>query len=364
MKFLYLVFLVGALAIAGVFSLENFESFSRVEVVTAPQPQPANISIFKKEETSTESEAFLNEPVLEVEKNVAQEKEEIKKVLASVIKEAPTEKKEEEVSVKKLMVQINSFNLSQGQVLLVEVNSPNSENISATFLGKDLKFFSVGSKQMAFYGVDAKQAPGLYSLVVTAGAEEDIKKIAVKDANFPVTKIVVTKKLEEEGFTPENIVQSIGKNENVQLKEAMEVSQETPYFFEPFRVPLNKKVVVGNFGNIRKEGESSLQHLGVDLDAAVGDPLYAMNNGKIVFQKKLPTYGNVIIIDHGIGIFSLYLHLSEFLKSDGVEVKKGDLIGRTGNTGYSIDPHLHLSLKVYGSSVDPLEFVKVSEGLR
>lgn len=349
MKILFLFVLVGAMAFAGFLSLDNLENFARVEVVQAP-PQTANILIEKEDEAST----TLEEAFEEVENEILTEvKEEPEPVIE--------EKVVEEVKEDELVVMVNTFNLYQGDVLLVTINS--EKKASVTFDGKKLAVFSQDGKQFAFYGADAKHVPGLYELVVKVGVEEDVKKIAVKDAKFPVTKIVVTPKLEEQGFTPENIVQSFEKNENVQIREAVEVSNVAPYFSESFRVPLDKKVIVGNFGNIRQSGESSFQHLGIDLDAKVGDPLYAMNDGKIIFQKTLPSYGNTIIIDHGVGIFSLYLHLDQFLKSLGDEVSRGDLIGRTGDTGYSIDPHLHLSLKINGASVNPLEFIESSKGL-
>jgi murein DD-endopeptidase MepM/ murein hydrolase activator NlpD len=115
---------------------------------------------------------------------------------------------------------------------------------------------------------------------------------------------------------------------------------------------------VGAFGNIRKSGDVSLQHLGVDLDANTGTPVYAINDGKVTgVLEGLINYGNTVIIDHGLGIFSLYLHLDEFKVSLGQTVKKDDVIGLSGNTGYSIAPHLHFSIKLNGASVDPVKFI-------
>jgi len=334
------------MVVTGVATIDNLNSLGRVEVVEAPLSQVANITI--KEILTPQKKAFVSSTTIKEDDKVSVKEVEGVNSIADLSE--------------KLGVELNSSNLEQGQVLFLRVSGFKNE-ISVNFLGKTLSLITLQDDIVAFAGIDAKQTPGNYDLVVTDGEEEVVKKIFVNDARFPVTKIVVTPKLEEQGFTPENIVQSFEKSENVQLREAMEYSREIPYFDKPFRVPLDKKVVVGNFGNIRQEGEAAFQHLGVDLDAAVGDSLYAMNNGKIIFQKELPTYGKTLIIDHGVGIFSIYLHLDQFLKNLGEEVLKGELVGRTGNTGYSIEPHLHLSLKINGASVDPLEFIKASEKL-
>jgi len=118
---------------------------------------------------------------------------------------------------------------------------------------------------------------------------------------------------------------------------------------------------VGAFGNIRKNGEIRLQHLGVDLEAEEGDYVYSINSGKVCFAREMTNYGKTIVIDHGLGIFSIYLHLSEFEAETGQQVLKGEVIGLVGSTGYSLAPHLHLSLKVKGSSVDPLKFIEATQ---
>ena len=97
------------------------------------------------------------------------------------------------------------------------------------------------------------------------------------------------------------------------------------------------------------------------MDATTNTLVYAVNDGEVKTTAGLIDYGNTIIIDHGLGIFSLYLHLNTFKVSEGQKVKRGDLIGYSGSTGYSIAPHLHFSIKVGSASVDPLRFVKTTQ---
>ena len=97
-------------------------------------------------------------------------------------------------------------------------------------------------------------------------------------------------------------------------------------------------------------------HLGVDIAALEQFPVKAANNGIIVFTDYLGIYGNTVIIDHGQGIFSLYSHLSSIKVKSGVEVKKGDVIANTGATGLAGGDHLHFSILVHGTFVNPKEW--------
>jgi murein DD-endopeptidase MepM/ murein hydrolase activator NlpD len=101
-----------------------------------------------------------------------------------------------------------------------------------------------------------------------------------------------------------------------------------------------------------------LRHLGVDLEAPLNTPVYAINDGIVKFAQNLSTYGKTIIIDHGFGIYSLYLHLNDFKVKENERVKRGEVIGLSGNTGYSLSPHLHFSIKIQGITVEPLNFIE------
>jgi murein DD-endopeptidase MepM/ murein hydrolase activator NlpD len=97
-------------------------------------------------------------------------------------------------------------------------------------------------------------------------------------------------------------------------------------------------------------------HHGQDFSAPYGTEVYATGAGKITYVGKDKGYGNFIIIQHGYGYESLYGHLSEFKIKTGDYVKRGDLIGLTGSTGYSTGPHLHYQINLYGKYQNPLYF--------
>jgi murein DD-endopeptidase len=100
-------------------------------------------------------------------------------------------------------------------------------------------------------------------------------------------------------------------------------------------------------------GKRGRPHGGVDFRGKVGDPIYAIQTGKVVLARPMYYEGNFTIIDHGGKIFSFYMHQSELLVKEGDRVQKGQLIGKIGSTGMSTGPHLHLGAKIYGKVIDP-----------
>ena len=117
------------------------------------------------------------------------------------------------------------------------------------------------------------------------------------------------------------------------------------------------------FGDFIGFGKYKLQHLGVDLKAPEKTEIYAVNDGKVVLTANLSNYGKTVIIDHGLGIFSMYLHLEEFKVSLGQMVGRGQTIGLSGDTGYVTGPHLHFSMRVDGTRVDPVGFITATKKL-
>ncbi len=104
----------------------------------------------------------------------------------------------------------------------------------------------------------------------------------------------------------------------------------------------------------QKIGEAT--HLGIDLASVAGSPVPAAAEGEVVFADYLGIYGNTIILDHGLGLFTLYAHLAGFTVSKGDHVKRGQLIAYTDTTGLAGGDHLHFGTIVQGVFVDPIEW--------
>lgn len=119
--------------------------------------------------------------------------------------------------------------------------------------------------------------------------------------------------------------------------------------------------VVAIFGEQRSyvyDGEAidSQLHQGYDLASIAHAKVPAANHGVVAFAGPLGIYGNTVVIDHGLGLASLYGHLSEITVESGRAVRKGDSLGRTGQTGLAGGDHLHFAMLVNGEFVDPLEW--------
>jgi len=253
--------------------------------------------------------------------------------------------------------------LFQGDALIIGLKlPPEVKLINLFFEDKKLNFYEFEKNYwLSFYGISVKHKPGVYSIKVDLSNNQQIKrKVIIKKKNFSITKVQTTKELEEKDFTLEKISQKINQ-ENELLKDIYSQKSEQVYFSKEFSYPLQDIKVVGDFGNIRKSQNNQFQHLGVDLEAKINTPVYSINDGIVKLAKELKTYGKTVIIDHGLSIKSIYLHLNEILVKENQIVKNKEIIGLTGNSGYSIEPHLHLSIKINENSVDPLKFIKDSK---
>jgi murein DD-endopeptidase MepM/ murein hydrolase activator NlpD len=98
-------------------------------------------------------------------------------------------------------------------------------------------------------------------------------------------------------------------------------------------------------------------HAGIDFAAAIGTPIYATADGKVVeVDVKFSGYGKMVVIDHGFGYRTRYAHMHDFAVRSGQNIKRGDLVGYVGNTGLSTAPHLHYEVLINGQHVDPVHY--------
>ena len=117
-----------------------------------------------------------------------------------------------------------------------------------------------------------------------------------------------------------------------------------------------------NFGHRRVfNGQPRAPHSGADLSAATGTPVRAANRGRVVLAKNLFFSGNAVFIDHGLGVYSVYLHLSEIGVEPGAMVGRGDVVGLAGATGRVTGPHLHWGVRVLDARVDPFSLLEPGE---
>jgi murein DD-endopeptidase MepM/ murein hydrolase activator NlpD len=219
-----------------------------------------------------------------------------------------------------------------------------------------------GNAVQAFFGVGVLIAPGSADVLIQA---TDIQG-ATTTVNQPVTVLKTDWTVDYITLPP-----GVGSDltpENVQAEEdllAATYAGVTPrQYGDSWLPPLDDMRVTGYFGEQRSfyGGPPTGHHGGTDLGADGGTPIHAINNGTVVIARELPERGNMVIIDHGGGIFSGYGHMSKILVVEGQTVAAGQEIGEVGTTGLSTGNHLHWELAVNGILVDGLRWLDGSQG--
>jgi len=195
------------------------------------------------------------------------------------------------------------------------------------------------------------------------------KKVEVKLDNgqvyIEVIKITPRMKIEKPLGIPENFggnTKAAGKALVTNLAQENKIisnteTSSTTLWSKAFVSPLKTLVITDEYGYGRNTVGYNITHKGTDFRAATGTEVMAINTGIVRVARHLDTYGNTIIVDHGNGLSSLYMHLSRIKIKAGQKVEAGQIVGLSGQTGYVSAPHLHLSIKVNGISIDPVKFL-------
>ncbi|MBX4200343.1 M23 family metallopeptidase [Candidatus Parcubacteria bacterium] len=229
---------------------------------------------------------------------------------------------------------------------------------SLTFNGKTVPTFINDGSPTALVGIDLKMPNGSYPVKVTLADGKVITK------NLIVGKRVIAE-------APLGIPESLGGNTPEGEKTLLNalaadnaVLANIPTVLEKlwqgkFAYPVENPEVTDVYGYTRLTVNTSISHKGTDFHAPPGTPVLAMNSGVVRINRFFTAYGNTIVIDHGFGISTMYMHLSKSDVKVADTVKKGQVIGLSGETGYAEGPHLHLTVKVNNISIDPMKFLEL-----
>lgn len=184
-----------------------------------------------------------------------------------------------------------------------------------------------------------------------------VAPIKVSRSQQPVTNIRFPSSVQKTVFEAD---ESQKKMEKQLVGEATRYS-DGPLTNFCWRAPI-RSIVVSKFGSRRtaKQGKT-YYHGGVDLRANSGTPVYASSDGIVTMSQSLIVPGKIVIINHGAGIHSMYMHLSQFKVKTGDFVKGGQLIALSGGTGRAEAPHLHWEVRWKGISLDPLVLQRALE---
>ncbi len=250
-----------------------------------------------------------------------------------------------------------------GSPELIRVEAPATAQLDGEWLGRKLEFFRSrdGHAWFALAGVDVEATPGSSTLHIdaklAAGGVRDLSRtILVRPAHYRTGALTVAPRFVQPGPEEMKEIQA-----EVQLKEKVfAASASEPEWTGDFRAPV-AAAPTDSFGTRRMfNGKLASIHRGMDFRAGMGTVVRAANSGTVVLARPLYYEGNCVIIDHGLGLFTLSMHFSRIDVKEGQHVAQGQPIGLSGATGRVTGPHLHWAVRWQGAYLDPAKLLRLN----
>lgn len=244
-----------------------------------------------------------------------------------------------------------------GSPVLIRVTiSKPVRALTGTWLGHEISFNAETGQRawFGFAGTSLETKPGAYPLELRAelpsGQVLTFKQsIRVRRQRYPRVTLTVAGK-----YTAPDPEQLREIEHDKEIKaEAFKSIRPDREWKGAFELPV-KSEISGVFG-VQRVFNGSVQstHQGLDFRASTGTPVAAVNSGTVILARPLYFEGNCVVIDHGQGLLTLYLHLSEIRVKEGNPVTKNEIIGLSGGTGRATGPHLHLAVRWQGIYLNP-----------
>lgn len=251
-----------------------------------------------------------------------------------------------------------------GSPILVRVTTPKPvTELAGQWLGHELAFtFDPSTKTwIALGGASLETKPGQYPMELHAktSAGQAIsftKQIPVKLKRYPRVVLKVPERYTAPSAEDQHEIEQDKKTKEEAFKTLSPDREWSGSFAPPVTAEISELFGVQRVFN----GTLKATHQGLDFRAHAGTPVAAANSGKVILARPLFLEGNCVVIDHGQGLLTLYLHLSKFLVTEGEEVKKGQPIALSGGTGRATGPHLHLAVRWQGEYLNPQTLLSLS----
>jgi hypothetical protein len=254
-----------------------------------------------------------------------------------------------------------------GSPEVIRVTVPKDARVEGDWDGHALLFFPgrAADTWYALAGVDVEAAPGPATVASTIrvaihrqghdNTDEVRETIAIHPAHYRTTSLTVAPKFVEPD--PEAMKRIAAESEI--KKKAYARTADKPLWTGDFAATVAAKPT-DSFGTRRMlNGKLAAVHKGMDFRAASGTAVHAGNAGIVVLAKPLYYEGNCVIVDHGLGLMSLYMHFSRIDVKPGQQVVKGQRLGLSGATGRVTGPHLHWAIRWQGAMLDPAKMLRL-----
>ncbi len=248
--------------------------------------------------------------------------------------------------------------VGQGGVVLIEVRASGlpAQKASAKALSVNVPLYPSAdfSTWSGLLGVDMSKDPGTYPITINMSLtngktwKKELNLLVIK-REFGLQELTISS--DKAGFSEETLAQV--RDDNKAFGRLWYGDPSPRYFSGDFIKPV-PGAITSQFG-VRRiiNGQNKSPHSGIDYRAAMGEPILAIEAGKVVLVRSAFFAGNAVVVDHGANLFSMYFHLSEINVETGQIVAKGEIVGLGGMTGRATGPHLHFGLRLNGAKVDP-----------
>jgi len=265
------------------------------------------------------------------------------------------------LAIKGPEVDFSDSRLAQGELALVHLNglSPDTPITGAFKGGNIMVIESKRGEAWAVVAADLLSEPGTYHLIFREGAREISSSLRIVSGEFGTERITLPSSM----VTFDKKTLSRIKREREKLKALKAASSKRRLWSGPFILPLKGRVS-GAFGQRRILNKSPRSpHGGLDIAAPLGTPVAAAGGGRVSYVGQFFFYGKFVLLDHGLGLFTLYAHLNSAKVKEGEVIKAGQTIGHVGATGRATGPHLHFAVSMGEARVSPLGFISLTERL-
>ena len=257
------------------------------------------------------------------------------------------------------------FTGKQGQIVLITMpDLKDATSVKGRFLGRTITLFPDPSRGAGFgyiglLGIDLQDEPGAHELTVDAQLGEQMRHLSyqvfVMKEKFSVEHLTLPK----DKVDLDDKAAARWKAEQEDVRKALAEESAMRLWKTRFIEPVRGKRT-GIFGSVRiMNGQARNPHNGEDIGAPHGTDVLASNDGVVRLTVDHIFSGRGIFLDHGLGLYSMYFHLSDVLVKEGDLIKAGQIIGKVGTTGRATGPHLHWGIKVNGARVIPYALLEL-----
>lgn len=259
----------------------------------------------------------------------------------------------------------NARALQPGELVVLTLTVPRATvSVQAQGFSRTLPSFRKDERTwQVLAGIDLATKPGAYSVKVTAtlenGSSSATHTLKVVDKSFPTRKLTV-----DDAFVtpPASALKQIEEDAKA-LERCWANPSSEKLWAGPFVRPVPHEANSAFGSRSVFNGQMRNPHSGADFRSPPGTPIKAPNAGLVVLAHDLYYSGGTVVIDHGLGLFSLFAHLSAIDAKEGASVASGEVVGRVGATGRVTGPHLHWMVRIGGARVDPLSLLAVLGGV-